>query len=195
MDLICKPHHHWTRHNVAVILLIIFRFLSASFSAPHPPPPSPSTTPLRRLVGVSCRAPSSPVCPFRVASRPRHARHDLPKSAPFSRRLRFCFGFSFCFFCQWSVLCLKCWSLVYRRKKKKKQHLQPIAMHLTQTGISSRPLGCSDSPWSRRKISHVVTIGPLQWDHPSQLISSTRWLHLALNLVLGRLKKKMLLSH
>lgn len=40
MDLICKPHHHWTRHNVAVILLIIFRFLSASFSAPPPTHPS-----------------------------------------------------------------------------------------------------------------------------------------------------------
>lgn len=46
-------------------------------------------------------------------------------------------AFSFTF-CQWRVLCLKCWSLVYIRKtNKKKTYCNQLLCTLSKTGVSS----------------------------------------------------------
>lgn len=151
MDLICKPHHHWTRHNVAVILLIIFRFLSVSFSVPPTPHAVVLVSPpvLLSLQSVLWKWPLS------------HATLGTTSQS----RLHFPDASIFWGFFANEVFCA--WSADHSFTEGKKKQLQPIAMHLTQTGISLRPLGYSDLQWSHRKISHVVTISPHQWDHPS----------------------------
>lgn len=95
MDIICKPHHHWTRHNVAAPFIWISLLLLCMFVPP-------------------------------VAYQQRAAR--CPKVRSVFRDIST--------FCQWGLLSLKCYHSFTGRKKKKKT-LQPLAMHLTETSISS----------------------------------------------------------
>lgn len=91
--LICKPHHHWTQHNVAAPFIWISLLLLCVFV--HP-------------VAYQQRA---VWCP-----KVRSVFRDVST------------------FCHWGLLSLKCYHSFTGREKKT---LQPLAMHLTETSISS----------------------------------------------------------
>lgn len=124
MDIICKPHHHWTRHNVAAPSFSSFFFLLTCLS--H------TATFCCRLDVVShvffLALYSTLSFLFFFPKWPLgNILRDVPKLERFLETSpRFVF-----YFCQWGLLCLKCYHSFTGRIEKK--HLQPIAMHLTET--------------------------------------------------------------
>lgn len=146
-----KPHHHhWTRHNVTVILL---RYLS-----------HPSISRLLRLLfllSLSC-------------ARPRPARRH-PKSPPWPDASGFYYYFlpMKCFVPEVLITCLQ-----KEKQKQQKTYCKPIAMHLTETGGSSScpTFRVIPNHHGGATGSHAVTIKPSSLLSRSLSQLTIRWL-------------------